>query len=427
MTKFLTKYGILYIFTISVKVHANVVGIGAQNFNSIPSGLDFVTVHSAETLDPGIVNMGLFLNYAVNTLPYFDDTATGRLNFKDGLLSSDFNIGVGVLKNWELGVSFPAVVSQNEQDSGYRGEFVHPGFTEIRFASKWRFLRKKKFGVGGVVSANWNRVRNDPLAGSGAGPTLNFEAVFDFSLGKMNLGLNLGFRKRNPGSVLDSFPISPLGDQWIFSLAASYPVLAIDSKIVSEIFAGLPANSQDNNLTNRSNSSAEILVGIKHDVSHSFSVHGGVGTELIHARSSPDWRIYSGVNYVLGPYWSKDIRFKFFDDVYVLTNIEFHFDSNEMTKESQAAVESLIVELQKAPGFKSLVIEGHTDSVGNDDYNKSLSLKRAQAIVKYLVGVHGFNKEKLYAEGYGEERPVADNGNYQGRQKNRRVEFKLRR
>lgn len=56
---------------VSVSAHANVVGTDMQNFNTITSGLDFVTVESSETLRPGVVNLGLFFNYAVNTLPYF--------------------------------------------------------------------------------------------------------------------------------------------------------------------------------------------------------------------------------------------------------------------------------------------------------------------------------------------------------------------
>ena len=59
---------VIIIFTIGT-AQANVVGIDAQNFNPTSNGIDFVTVQSSETLEPGIVNLGLFFNYAINTLP----------------------------------------------------------------------------------------------------------------------------------------------------------------------------------------------------------------------------------------------------------------------------------------------------------------------------------------------------------------------
>src|SRR5690606_10741721 len=91
---------------------ANVVGADTQNFNPLTSGLDFVTVHSSETLQPGIINFGLFFNYAVNSLPNYEDVTTGsRTDFTDSLLSADLNFGVGIMKNWDFGVSFPILIS----------------------------------------------------------------------------------------------------------------------------------------------------------------------------------------------------------------------------------------------------------------------------------------------------------------------------
>jgi OOP family OmpA-OmpF porin len=66
------------------------------------------------------------------------------------------------------------------------------------------------------------------------------------------------------------------------------------------------------------------------------------------------------------------------------------------------------------------VIEGHTDSVGNDDYNLKLSQRRADAVRQYLLdkGVAG---ARLEAKGFGESQPVADNKTVEGRAQNRRV------
>jgi len=70
-----------------------------------------------------------------------------------------------------------------------------------------------------------------------------------------------------------------------------------------------------------------------------------------------------------------------------------------------------------------LIIEGHTSSDGDDEYNLKLSQKRAEAVVKYLISL-GVNKSRLEAVGKGETKPRYDNNSPIGRAKNRRVEFK---
>ncbi|MBA3065351.1 OmpA family protein [bacterium] len=81
-----------------------------------------------------------------------------------------------------------------------------------------------------------------------------------------------------------------------------------------------------------------------------------------------------------------------------------------------------VVDLAKAYPENKISIEGHTDSVGSDDYNKKLSLQRAQSIRDYLVS-KGLSKERFLVSGFGEEKPIASNRNRAGQLKNRRVEI----
>ena len=69
-----------------------------------------------------------------------------------------------------------------------------------------------------------------------------------------------------------------------------------------------------------------------------------------------------------------------------------------------------------------LEVQGHTDNVGNDVYNQTLSEARAKAVVTWLTQ-HGVAGDRLTARGYGKTKPVADNGSDGGRAKNRRVEI----
>lgn len=80
------------------------------------------------------------------------------------------------------------------------------------------------------------------------------------------------------------------------------------------------------------------------------------------------------------------------------------------------------VDYFKANPEASANIYGHADSTGPEPYNMTLSEKRAQAVVKYLVD-HGVEPARLTAKGFGENQPAADNKTKEGRQKNRRVEM----
>jgi len=71
-----------------------------------------------------------------------------------------------------------------------------------------------------------------------------------------------------------------------------------------------------------------------------------------------------------------------------------------------------------------MVIEGHTDNTGSAEKNRQLSLARASAVREYLIS-HGVDESRLTVQGYGPDRPVADNKKASGRAKNRRVEFTI--
>lgn len=100
-----------------------------------------------------------------------------------------------------------------------------------------------------------------------------------------------------------------------------------------------------------------------------------------------------------------------------------NFDTNkaELKPDGQATVREIVALLKSAPGLK-VAIEGHTDNVGNAAANKTLSDGRAKAVMTAVVA-GGIPAARLSAEGFGAERPVADNRSEEGRAKNRRVEL----
>lgn len=108
---------------------------------------------------------------------------------------------------------------------------------------------------------------------------------------------------------------------------------------------------------------------------------------------------------------------------FTLRNV--HFDSGKSTLRSESfASLNEIAQALRLRTELTVEIAGHTDDVGNDQANLSLSQARAEAVVKYLVS-KGVSAKQLQAKGYGESQPIADNATPEGRQANRRTEARI--
>ncbi|RKZ30315.1 hypothetical protein DRQ33_07970 [bacterium] len=105
----------------------------------------------------------------------------------------------------------------------------------------------------------------------------------------------------------------------------------------------------------------------------------------------------------------------------VLKNIFFEFDKAELLPESIGELNRLLNLMKENPQIK-VEIAGHTDSVGTQQYNKQLSLERAESVKDWLID-HGIDEWRIETKGFGESEPVADNSSEEGRAKNRRVTF----
>jgi OOP family OmpA-OmpF porin len=97
----------------------------------------------------------------------------------------------------------------------------------------------------------------------------------------------------------------------------------------------------------------------------------------------------------------------------------FDFDSAELRPESITELERVVTFMNDVP-FATSLIEGHTDSVGTEEYNLKLSDRRAKAVYDYLTS-RGVDPARLSSIGHGESKPIADNATAEGRQLNRRV------
>jgi outer membrane protein OmpA-like peptidoglycan-associated protein len=106
-----------------------------------------------------------------------------------------------------------------------------------------------------------------------------------------------------------------------------------------------------------------------------------------------------------------------------LKNVFFDFNKSELRPESRTELRYLVDLLKAHPQYK-IQIEGHTDSVGTAAYNMKLSEARANAVKQYLI-TQGIAAKRLTAKGFGATRPLDTNATEEGRQKNRRTEFRF--
>jgi outer membrane protein OmpA-like peptidoglycan-associated protein len=104
-----------------------------------------------------------------------------------------------------------------------------------------------------------------------------------------------------------------------------------------------------------------------------------------------------------------------------LYGVLFDFNKSTLQPASDGALQQVAALMTANPSLK-IEIQGHTDNVGGDAYNQTLSEARAHAVMTWLIA-HNVTAARMTATGYGKTRPVADNNTDEGRMKNRRVEI----
>jgi len=114
---------------------------------------------------------------------------------------------------------------------------------------------------------------------------------------------------------------------------------------------------------------------------------------------------------------------------YAVENIYYDFDKFNIRDDAAEELDKFVEVLNDNPKIK-VELGSHTDSKGNDEYNQKLSQQRAESAVKYLIS-KGISPARITAKGYGESQPIEPNenpdgtDNPEGRQRNRRTEFKV--
>jgi OOP family OmpA-OmpF porin len=103
--------------------------------------------------------------------------------------------------------------------------------------------------------------------------------------------------------------------------------------------------------------------------------------------------------------------------------VNFESNSDRLVAGTESVLNEAAATLLKNPSIK-VEVAGHTDSVGEEAYNESLSARRAATVRDYLAS-RGVEMERMTARGYGELQPIADNNTTEGKAANRRVVLRI--
>ena len=198
------------------------------------------------------------------------------------------------------------------------------------------------------------------------------------------------------GSILDAISLEPL-----------QAIIEIVDNSKNELIASFESNS----------STGSYLISLRPGINYGISVNKK--NYLFHSEN------FEISEKAVAKKIQKDILLKKLEvgTKIVLNNIFFDFNEASLRPESEAELDRLYKLLDEVSTLK-IEISGHTDNVGAASYNQKLSENRARAVVDYL-NEKGISLERLTYAGYGFTQPVASNDNEEGRQMNRRTEFKV--
>jgi outer membrane protein OmpA-like peptidoglycan-associated protein len=263
--------------------------------------------------------------------------------------------------------------------------------------------------------------------------------VAEFVSSKFRASLNGGYKVNNK-----AFDGKDEADEILMGLGLGYllmgeqPILGADKSRLEAIGEIWGATNEHHPFDSEYGTPIEFLAGPR--FWHPSGIQAGVagGRRVTDSINGPDWRIVATVGYSWQPKpapppppppppppQEKVVVTE--EQIITLEPIYFDFDKAKIKPVSYPILDQVVKVMNDRTSMR-VRVEGHTDSKGSDAYNKRLSQRRAEAVVKYLIG-KGIDPSRLEAVGYGKSRPIAPNedengrDNPTGRAKNRRTEF----
>ncbi len=454
-------------------------GLDAERFvPSVGAEGGFVDEHPAVPFHLGW-SLGLFVNAADDQVIEVDANDNVIRKPVDTGVTADLTGSLGLFGRLELGIHVPVHLVYEGDRSGTLA--ANAGLGDVRFVPKIALLRSgnlaRHFLLSLAIPLSLPTGNDDALRGAG-GITLGGQLLFAAHLGRLGLGMDLGYRYRSQHPVGLAWADEVTFGPWV-SIGVT-DTLALRGEVFAEKTVGSDVDGADFPI--------EVLGGLEYRIG-AVALYAGASFGLTDGIGDPDFRIIGGVRYRKnapprqgfkdsdgdGVLDKDDACPREIEDedgfedldgcpepdndhdgvldaddecpelkgeanrrgcpsrtyvkiedgqITIIGKIQFQTGSAEIENDSSPLLDQIGQALVANPQIKKMRIEGHTDDVGDSAVNLKLSDDRAKAVKAALVK-RGVDDDRLETRGLGETNPAAPNRSAGGRQKNRRVEFIL--
>lgn len=431
------------VFAPSARALDGAPSLDVNRFHPAPGSGRLLTVDLADVgRSPELVSQ-LLLHYADLPLAYTVGNRVTSELVRDRF-TADLALSFSLLDRVQLSVALPVTLHQAGQAITYPDAVTREprtlpslsaqGMEDLRLGLKGRFWSNEHFGLGGVAEVVAPTGNAESFLGS-ASMTGSARLIGHATYQRLTVGLNLGWRWAAAEQRLLNIQA---GHGLLYGVGAQLEVVRhadVPFYLLGEVY-GLAAPRLGDTVS----SPAEAMLAGKAQV-RDWSFFLGAGAGLNAGYGEPRVRVMAGLSYtwqyrapprplvppmpLVAPpppptitVKEEDSKLRLWEPVY------FAFNKDTIDPVSFPMLDEVARFIREHPELGPVRIDGHTDDVGNAQYNLELSQRRARAIREYL-GTQGVPVERLSHVGYGKRCPLLANTSEEGRAINRRVDFIL--
>jgi outer membrane protein OmpA-like peptidoglycan-associated protein len=390
----------------------------------------YFSVYGSQTLQQWQYRTGAYFHYANDPLEV-GLAGVRRFGVIDHLLVGDFFGSIGFTDWFTAGLSIPVALYEDFNNIATGTSEKTLRMMDVRMDLKFRLLDIDRHKIGIAVipymffpTGSGSRfVGNNSFAGG-------MKGVLDAALGdRVQLALNLGYMARDRVVILNT----EVDDMFTYGLGVSVRAVKNWMDIIAEVYGSTNVTEF---FERESELPLEVDAGFRFNLPkpEGLQITAGGGVGLTFGYGTPDFRAILGVSYLKPrrvelppppppPVEEAEVK-REKEKIVITKKVHFEFDKAVIRPISFRILDAVVDIMKQNPDIRKVQVEGHCDAKGSDAYNEKLSQRRANAVRDYLIA-HGVEADRLVAIGYGESRPVADNGTAEGRARNRRVEFTI--
>jgi OmpA-OmpF porin, OOP family len=452
---------------------AQATGFALDNFQPAERGSQWFALDDVAWTGHMHAAVGVTADLGVRPLSVHDQQANAESPLVRDQLFAHLGASLAVSQNIRLGLSLPVALVQSGESAMLAGTMYAPpdqaAFGDLRLGADVRLAGAPgSFAL--AVGANLFFTTGSRAQFTGDGTVrIAPHLLVSAAAGPLVVAGRAGFEYHDNGA---SFGGVEVGNLVTFGGAAGLRVFGGKLLVGPEIYGQTSVASASDFLAARS-TPVEALLGIHAQIAVDLRASAGVGVGLTDGFGSPQARGLFGIEWTPVPSAARATLVEVtvveevapgprpvvppsppaivvappapepqtpvseaqapaavpevivtHEKIQIRDRIEFATDSDDLVSESDHVLGAVADTLLLIPEITRIRVEGYTDGRGDRSINKSLSERRARAVVAWLVA-HGVASQRLEAAGYGPDRPIDRNDTAEGRRNNRRVEFSI--